>query len=404
MTSTTCFPDTARFPDDLPAIGLTLRSIDVLVYRVPLQTPVQTSFGIMHDRPAVLLRLTDDEGAQGWGEVWCNFPAVGAEHRARLVNSVLAPLAIGRHWRSPAALFQELTQRTAVLALQSGEPGPIAHGIAGLDIAAWDLVARKSGQPLWQLLGGHSDSVQVYASGLNPDAPARLAADRQAEGYRAFKLKVGFGIDRDLDNLAQLRSTLAPDAVLMVDANQAWTREQALALVPRLEPFDLAWLEEPLRADMPWYEWQSLQSVSSIALAAGENVAGFADFDTAIGSGALSVIQPDLAKWGASPAACRSLAGSCTPVCVSARTTSAPASDCSRRAICWPRPAATECWRSTPTPILCAPCCGDRWPSFTTARRCSARARGWGATGSRSHQALSRRPRSSGSGLNRRPR
>ncbi len=298
MTSTTCFPDTARFPDDLPAIGLTLRSIDVLVYRVPLQTPVQTSFGIMHDRPAVLLRLTDDEGAQGWGEVWCNFPAVGAEHRARLVNSVLAPLAIGRHWRSPAALFQELTQRTAVLALQSGEPGPIAHGIAGLDIAAWDLVARKSGQPLWQLLGGHSDSVQVYASGLNPDAPARLAADRQAEGYRAFKLKVGFGIDRDLDNLAQLRSTLAPDAVLMVDANQAWTREQALALVPRLEPFDLAWLEEPLRADMPWYEWQSLQSVSSIALAAGENVAGFADFDTAIGSGALSVIQPDLAKWG----------------------------------------------------------------------------------------------------------
>ena len=283
---------------NLPLPPLTLRSIEPMVYRVPLKTPVQTSFGIMHDRPALLLRVTDQDGAEGWGEVWCNFPAVGAEHRARLVGSVLAPLAIDTAWRAPSAMFQELTRKTAVLAIQSGEPGPIAHCIAGLDIAAWDLVARKSGQPLWRLLGGDSDRIRVYASGLNPDAPEQLAAQRQGEGHRSFKLKIGFGNDRDLRNLAQLRSTLGPDATLMVDANQAWNREQAVAFVPELQAFELAWLEEPLRADAPWYEWQSLQAVSDIPLAAGENVAGMEGFDAAIRAGALGVIQPDLAKWG----------------------------------------------------------------------------------------------------------
>lgn len=274
------------------------RAIEPLVYRVPLETPVRTSFGIMHDRPALLLRLVDEDGTEGWGEAWCNFPAVGAEHRARLVGSVLAPIATGEPWTDPAALFRALSARTAVLAIQSGEPGPIAQAIAGLDIAAWDLVARRAGMPLWQLFGGASGRIRVYASGLNPDGPEALAAERQAEGHTAFKLKVGFGEARDLANLGALRSTLGPSTTLMVDANQAWSREEAVRLLPGLERFRLAWLEEPLRADRPWYEWQSLQAVSGIPLAAGENVAGEEGFEQAIVSGALSVVQPDLAKWG----------------------------------------------------------------------------------------------------------
>ncbi len=275
-----------------------LRTIEPMVYRVPLATPVQTSFGIMHDRPALLLRVVDEDGIEGWGEAWCNFPAVGAEHRARLVDSVLAPIALSGSWEDPAALFGALTERTAVLAIQCGEPGPIAQAIAGLDIAAWDLVARRAGIPLWRLLGGSSDRIRVYASGLNPDGPGKLAAERQREGHTAFKLKVGFGEARDLRNLAELRAALGAQATLMVDANQAWTRDEAVRMVPRLERFELSWLEEPLRADRPWYEWQSLQAASGIPLAAGENVMGDEGFEQAILSGALSVVQPDLAKWG----------------------------------------------------------------------------------------------------------
>ena len=75
---------------------LHIRSLRALVWRYPLKTPVVTSFGSMRDRPMVLVRAEDTDGNDGWGEIWCNFPAVGAEHRARLVHGVLAPLATGR--------------------------------------------------------------------------------------------------------------------------------------------------------------------------------------------------------------------------------------------------------------------------------------------------------------------
>lgn len=280
------------------SVSICIRSLRGLVFRYPLEIPVRTSFGVMHDRPMVLVRAEDAEGAVGWGEIWCNFPAVGAEHRARLVASVLAPLLEGSEFAIPADAFRVLTERTRVLAIQSGEYGPIAQAIAGVDIALWDLAARKARQPLWRLLGGAQSRVPVYASGLNPDQPEKLAARRRNEGYRAFKLKIGFGEERDLANLRTLRDMLGDGAELMVDANQAWALDAALRLAPKLAPFGLKWLEEPLRADRPWSEWRTLAERCGVPLAGGENVAGEKDFDAAIASCALRVVQPDIAKWG----------------------------------------------------------------------------------------------------------
>jgi L-alanine-DL-glutamate epimerase-like enolase superfamily enzyme len=206
-----------------------------------------------------------------------------------------------------------LSERTAVLALQSGEHGPLAQAIAGVDIALWDLAARRAGEPLWRLLGGQSPQVPVYASGINPDAPEKVAVARRAEGYRAFKLKVGFGAERDCANLRTLRDTLGSEVALMVDANQGWTLEQALEMAPRLEEFGLQWLEEPLRADRPWDEWRRLGQRTRVPLAAGENLIGNDAFDHALHAEALGVVQPDMAKWGGFsgclPVARRILAG-----------------------------------------------------------------------------------------------
>jgi D-galactarolactone cycloisomerase len=268
------------------------------VFRWPVATPVRTSFGVMRDRPMVLVEAVDEEGMSGWGEVWCNFPAVGAEHRARLVSSVFAPGIVGRSVEDPAALFRELTEASAVLAIQAGEPGPVAQCLAGIDMALWDLAARRAGQPMWKLLGGRDPTIAVYASGLNPDGPEELAASRRDEGYSAFKLKVGFGRERDLANLRALREVLGPQARLMADANQAWTLEEARAMQHALAQFDLDWLEEPLRADAALGQWQELAAGGRVALAAGENMAGDAQFDAAIASRAFAVLQPDAAKWG----------------------------------------------------------------------------------------------------------
>jgi D-galactarolactone cycloisomerase len=278
---------------------IAIRRVSARVYRCPLTTPVVTSFGVMRDRPMLLVEVESAEGVVGLGEVWCNFPSVGAEHRARLIDSVLAPLVTSRSFASPAEAFWFLTQKTAVLAIQSAEPGPFAQAIAGLDIAIWDCAARQAELPLYRYLNAAADPViGVYASGLNPDAPERLAAAKQQEGYRAFKLKIGFARDRDLANLAALRRELGDGARLMVDANQAWDIVAAREMAAPLADFGLDWLEEPLRADKPLHEWRALKVDCTIPLAAGENLASVEAFDMALVDRVLSVVQPDAAKWG----------------------------------------------------------------------------------------------------------
>lgn len=277
---------------------LNVADLQVHVLRYPVEQPVRTSFGVMHDRPAVFVRVEDRDGAHGWGEVWCNFPACGAEHRARLVDSVLRPLLVGRAYAAPAEAYAHLSAATAVLALQAGEPGPMAQAIAGVDLALWDLCARRAGQPLWAFLGGADDRVAVYASGINPDDPEHVVSRKHQEGYRAFKLKLGFGQERDLGNLRRVRALLGPGVPLMADANQGWDAPVAATMAQAMAELDIAWLEEPLRADRPLAEWQALAHQSPVPLAAGENCLGADAFRLAIEGAFLRVVQPDLAKWG----------------------------------------------------------------------------------------------------------
>lgn len=273
--------------------------VTATVYRCPLETPVVTSFGTMRNRPMLLVQLESSDGGVGTGEVWCNFPSVGAEHRARLIDDTLAPLLMSRSFESPDEAFEFMSAKTAVLAIQSAEPGPFAQAIAGVDLAMWDLAARQAGLPLFKHLNAAANgTIGVYASGLNPDSPEKLAAAKLRDGYSAFKLKIGFGAERDLANLHALRNALGSDVRLMVDANQGWDLQAARDMAPKLANFHLDWLEEPLRADRPWAEWQALRSDCDMPLAAGENLASHDQFDAALDAGVLGVVQPDAAKWG----------------------------------------------------------------------------------------------------------
>jgi D-galactarolactone cycloisomerase len=274
-----------------------IRSLQAFCYRYPLAAPVVTSFGSMLNRPAVFVRVEDEDGMAGFGEVWCNFPANGAEHRTRLINETLAPALVGRMAAGPGELFDLLTDGTAVLALQSGEPGPFAQAIAGIDLAVWDLFARRQNKPLWRLLGGNAAVIRVYASGINPAGARQTAEAALARGHRALKLKIGFEPAADLANLASLRD-LVGTGLLAADVNQGWSLERALQLVPQLTEFKLAWLEEPIRADRRWREWKTLRKAVRVPLAAGENIASREGFAQALGDDVLRVVQPDIAKWG----------------------------------------------------------------------------------------------------------
>ena len=160
------------------------------------------------------------------------------------------------------------------------------------------MMARRAKLPLWRHLGGTSGKVPVYASGLGPDGGDTVAARHWDAGFRAFKLKIGFGRERDLANLDALRRALPTAARLMADANQAWLPAEAASMARELEPYDLDWLEEPIAADAPSALWQTLAAAAPMALAAGENLRGESAFEAAIASGSLGVLQPDIGKWG----------------------------------------------------------------------------------------------------------
>ena len=277
--------------------SVTIKNIETFVFRAPIAKPVKTSFGVMTNRPAVFVRLEDDDGIVGWGEIWCNFPNCGAEHRAMLLKENFKPLLLNKVFSSPDQIYQDLSSQTAVLAIQSGEHGPIAQVIAGIDLAAWDLFSRKAGQPLWRYLGGTNPTIKTYASGINPDKPEYVVEGLLKNGYKAFKLKIGFNQSLDLKNLQSIRAVI-PDQMLMVDANQAWDLPSATDNIRAMESFDLNWVEEPLRADSPLQDWMQLSKNCAVRLAAGENMVGRQCFDEAIASKAFDVIQPDIAKWG----------------------------------------------------------------------------------------------------------
>ena len=275
-----------------------IEKVECWVLRAPIAEPVANAFGAMTNRPAVFLRITGTDGAWGWGEVFSNFPQVGAEHRARLVDSLFAPLLRGVAADEPETVRSMLEQRTRRMALQCGEPGPFAQITGAVDQAMHDMAARRAGLPLWKHLGGKEGRVRVYASGIGPDRVDEIALAKRAEGYRAFKLKVGFGAERDVANLAAMREALGPDATIMCDANQAWSPADAATRIAELAPHRPYWIEEPLAADESHEAWRALAAASAVPLAAGENLRGAGAFTDAIDAGYLRYVQPDVGKWG----------------------------------------------------------------------------------------------------------
>ncbi len=264
---------------------------------VPVAQPVRNSFRVLRERSVLLVEVIDADGVSGWGEIWCNYPPGAALHRSRLLMEVVAPLLTGQIFPDPGAAFHHLEQVLRVPALQCGEPGPFAQVAAGLDVALWDLAARKAAQPLWRWLGG-VPVVRVYASGLGPEQPERIAAQKLEEGFRAVKLKVGFDAEIDATNMRNLRAIVGEAGGIMLDANQRWDVEGAVAAARRFAEWNPLWLEEPVPADEPAAAWRNLASRVDIPLAAGENLRGALSFNEMTVSGGVRVIQPDPGKWG----------------------------------------------------------------------------------------------------------
>jgi L-alanine-DL-glutamate epimerase-like enolase superfamily enzyme len=254
--------------------------------------PVGDANGVYADGavPVPVVIVETDEGITGVG--------LGPHVEADTVFAAID----GQDPRAVVALYDRMLRRT----FKAGHAGVVFGTIGAFDTALWDIKAQAVGQPLWRLLGGNDRVVEAYASGLDieltDDELVALYGDYGARGLRAAKVKGGLDIERDRHRLTLVRDVLADAAHggrpgLMLDANEAWSRKQAVRHVCEIErTLDLTWIEEPVRR----WDADGLAVVSRgvrASVASGENLTGLEQFRPLIAAGGLDIVQT-AAVWG----------------------------------------------------------------------------------------------------------
>jgi L-alanine-DL-glutamate epimerase-like enolase superfamily enzyme len=269
-----------------------IRRIDVRPLRVPLRRPWGPDVTTLS---LVIVEVEDSDGAVGHGFSWT--PSIGAAAvRAHLENDIAA-FAIGRE-ADAAAIWPELWRHLH----EGGGGGITTIAMAGLDLALWDLAARRADVGIVELLGRRRDEVTVYGSGVNLhyrlDELVAQAERWVAAGFEAVKVKVGSArLADDLERISAVRQVIGPDRLLMVDANQRWNLADAERAIDALSAFGLHWIEEPLRAD-DLAGHAALRERIRVPIACGENLYTRYRFDEFIRAGAVDIVQPNVVRVG----------------------------------------------------------------------------------------------------------
>jgi L-alanine-DL-glutamate epimerase-like enolase superfamily enzyme len=190
---------------------------------------------------------------------------------AAVIRELLAPVVVGL---SVYAIPEAMTAMLRVIR-NHGRPGLVACAISAVDVALWDLKAKLLGVALAELLGPARTRVPVYASGgftsSNLDQLGRELAGYREAGHRRVKIKVGREPARDVDRVRVAREALGDDIELMVDANGAYARPQALAMAERFAAYGVVYFEEPVSSDdLDGLRWLRERAPAGMAIAAGE--------------------------------------------------------------------------------------------------------------------------------------
>lgn len=268
------------------------------VLRARVTDGIEMSFAALPYRSMVLVEVETSDGAIGYGESWINFPAWGPTERMATLREGVFPLVVGQDARNITTIHCHLLRALLPLGRQWGAIGPVMQSISAVDIALWDLHGRRQHLPISDILGGRvRQEVAVYASSIGPRDVAEQARAARDAGHRAAKLKVGFGRPVDERNLATAREELGADMKLYVDANQAWTLDEAVQMAPALQDAGALWVEEPIAGNRLG-DLEAFHQATRLPIATGENLYGRQAFVEYLVSPSVAVLQPDIAKTG----------------------------------------------------------------------------------------------------------
>ncbi|MHA6253139.1 mandelate racemase/muconate lactonizing enzyme family protein [Oceanobacillus sp. CAU 1775] len=272
--------------------------IDVKVYilKNEIPQPFAASQGWIKQRSGTIVEVITDEGISGWGEALCQ----GLQHpeiSAITIEKALKPLIIGKNPLQTEVLWDEMYYNTR----DYGRKGAIIGGISAIDIALWDIKGKFLKQPVYNLLGGSfRNKVQAYATGFfrlegqgEKERLQKEALNHLESGLSLMKVKLGFGIDDDIEVMESIYQAVGDKAELMVDVNHAYGVSDVVRLGKALEKFNLRWLEEPvIPEDKEGYAL--VREKLNIPIAGGENEYTGFGFRDLFAKRAVDIAQPDI--------------------------------------------------------------------------------------------------------------
>jgi D-galactarolactone cycloisomerase len=249
----------------------------------PVKDPFSNAMRTTRERAFGLVEVITDAGITGWGE--------GATVPAR---RALDMHVVGRNPFDYEVIWEALHKQ-----------GVDAAAISAVDIALWDAMGKALQQPVYQLLGGaFRTRVQAYATGLfrreRADPTAALVEEARGyvdEGFTAMKMKVGFGPDYDVRNVAAVRRAIGDDILFAVDANCGYDRGSAIAVGREIGKNNLLWFEEPISAD-DVEGYIEIRRALDVRISGAEQFRGRWAFRRMIQERALDIIQPDVCVCG----------------------------------------------------------------------------------------------------------
>jgi len=302
MTLSTGFHDPLAAVSGGAATTDRIRHVKLSTLTLPLATPISDAKVLtgrqkpMTEIVFLFAEVSTHGGHHGIGFSYSKRAGGPAQyaHAKEIAGNLIGedPSDIGR-------IYQKLLWAGASV----GRSGVATQAIAAIDIALYDLKAKRADLPLAKLLGAYRDSVQTYnTSGGFLQAPIEEVKERAtlslADGIGGIKIKVGHPDSRvDLARVAAIREHLGPDVPLMVDANQQWDRPTAMRMGRILEQYGLVWIEEPLDA----YDAEGhaqLAAALDTSIATGEMLSSVAEHISLIEHRSVDIIQPDAPRIG----------------------------------------------------------------------------------------------------------
>ena len=273
----------------------TIRSLRARAVEVPMPRPLLTGGGQVSIAPLVLLDLETHQGITGRSYIF-GYTPVTLKPLVALLDEV-EKLIVDQPV-SPLTLAEQFQARFRLL----GTQGLVGMAMAGVDIAAWDILAKAAELPLVRLLGGQERPIPAYNScGLGISTTEHLLAEARdfiTAGFGAVKVRLGYPDSAaDVAAVRAVRQAVGDEVLIMSDYNQSLSVPEAQQRAQRLDAEGLYWIEEPTRAE-DYAGHAQIRTTASTPIQIGENCWGPHDMAKALAAGACDFFMPDVIKIG----------------------------------------------------------------------------------------------------------